>query len=900
MGRIDKAQWSRLSPLFDALLDADEAGRAELVRQVRHDAPALADDLVALLSRHQALLNGSFLDDAGGGAAWLTPQPVAGQTVGSYTLERPLGRGGMGSVWLARRSDGRYQGEVAIKFMDLTLLGRGGLERFEREGSLLARLAHPSIVRLMDAGVTTGGQPYLALEYVEGEPIDDYCDARSLAVPSRLRLFLDVLAAVGHAHANLVLHRDLKPSNILVTAAGEVKLLDFGIARLIEDAAPATVAATQVGRAFTPEFAAPEQLRGEDVTTATDVYALGVLLYLLLAGRHPYVRPGQTPFDRQQAALTADPPPLSEAAARAGADVATRRATTPSRLVRQLRGDLDNIVAKALEKPPADRYATVPAYADDVRRHLEDQPVVARAATWRYRARKFLRRHRPMVAAAAVVLVVLLGGIVGTLWQAREAARQRDRALVQLQRAEASLGFVDIMLFNTWGADERISLGEFLSRSEQLALRAYEKLPEQQAVVLHSLASYYSSLGDYTRAEPLIDRALAVLPAAADVSQRALIDCNRALIRGLTGDADGGERALAAWVAEAAVEPGVATQCAMYRSHLARSRGDAAAALQHALAARALLAAAERPSPILAASLTSDVAYALMLSNRLEEADAEFAAAMDAYRAVGGASSPGTIAILNNWALLSRNVGDLKRALAVVDEAIAIASRGVERNAVPPYLAVNRASALQALGRVAEAGPAVDRALEIATAVDSDVARFHALVVQAGVLADRGDFAAAERAITAADQLTRRLQAGTYDAPGLALRRAEISVLRGQPAAAREVLDPLLESFRQGQVRSQHVATARRLRADALAQQGDVAAALRDADAAIAMAEALQGGRPHSLRTGQGLLLRARLRRDAGEASAARADAERAAVHLTAMLDDGHPDRQVAARLAAR
>ena len=340
---------------------------------------------------------------------------------------------------------------------------------------------------------------------------------------ARLRLFLDVLGAVSYAHTNLILHRDLKPSNILVTGAGEVKLLDFGIAKLIADdqrASAALPAATQVGRAFTPEFAAPEQVRSEGVTTATDVYSLGVLLYALLAGRHPYARAGQTPFERQQAALDVNPTRLSEAAAGAETAVAERRGTTPARLARQLRGDIDNIVAKALKKAPAERYPTVTAFGDDLRRHLADQPVLARGDSLRYRTRKFLRRNRPMVGAAPVGGAGTRGGIVATAWQAREAARQRDRALVQLQRAEASLGFVDIMIFNTWGADERISLDEFLSRSEQLAMRSYEKLPEQQAVVLHSLGSYYSSLGDYTRAEALLDRAVAALPAGVDVSQR--------------------------------------------------------------------------------------------------------------------------------------------------------------------------------------------------------------------------------------------------------------------------------------------------------------------------------------------------------------------------------------------
>jgi serine/threonine protein kinase/tetratricopeptide (TPR) repeat protein len=901
MAEIDKASWNRLSPLFDALLDADEAGRVELLAQVGRNDGQLAADLSALMGRHVALLGGSILDGTATEPDGATS--LAGHVVGNYTLERPLGHGGMGSVWLAQRSDGRYQGVVAIKFMDLALLARGGLQRFEREGSLLAKLTHPNIVRLIDAGVTASGQPYLALEYVDGEAIDAYCDARSLSVAARIRLFLDVLSAVGYAHTNLILHRDLKPSNILVTKAGEAKLLDFGIAKLIEDgqhAPHATPATAELGRIFTPEFAAPEQVRAEAVTTATDVYSLGVLLYALLSGGHPYARSGQTPFERQQATLAIDPPRMSEAAARAEPGVAERRGTTPARLARQLRGDVDNIVAKALKKAPAERYPTVAAFGDDLRRHLTDQPVVARPDTLGYRARKFLRRNRPLVGAAAMVALVLVGGIVTTAWQAREAARQRDRALVQLQRAEASLGFVDIMLFNTWGADERISLDEFLSRSEQLAMRSYEKLPEQQAVVLHSLGSYYSSLGDYTRAEALIDRAVAALPPGVDVSQRALIECNRALIRGLTKDAAGAEQVLAGWVSDRRLEPGVATQCEMYRSHVARTRGDAPAALQHALAAQEFLAKTERPQPILAASLKSDIAYALMLSNRLDEADTEYAAAMTAYRDVGGASSPGTIAILNNWALLSRNVGDVKRALEVVDEAIAIASRGDAGAAIPPYLAVNRASALLSLGRLDEALVAVDRALAIAAAVKSDVAQFHALAVKAGVMSERRDFVKAEAIVDEAERLTRQLQAGTYDAPGLKLRQAEIAVMQREPSRALDVLNPLVQTFRDGNVSNQNVATALRLRADALSQLGDHAAALRDADEALAVAQRLQGSRPHSLRTGQGLLLRAWIRRESGDVGASRADAERAATHLDAMLHDGQPDRQLARSLAAQ
>ena len=244
-------------------------------------------------------------------------------------------------MWLAQRSDGRYAGRAAVKLLNLSLLGPAGTERFKREGSALARLTHPNIARLIDAGVTSEGQPYLVLEYVEGQPIDRWCEASALDVRARVRLFLQVLDAVAHAHSKLILHRDLKPPNILVTADGQVKLLDFGIAKLMDEEqlrAPAAALTQFPGRAFTPEYAAPEQVEGAEVTTATDVYALGVLLYSLLTSRHPTADPSQTPVDQLRAVVDSDP-------------------VRPSATVRELRGDLDNIIAKALKKLPAERYA---------------------------------------------------------------------------------------------------------------------------------------------------------------------------------------------------------------------------------------------------------------------------------------------------------------------------------------------------------------------------------------------------------------------------------------------------------------------------------------------------------------------------------------------------------------
>ncbi len=542
MAEIGATQWIELSPLLDELLEAQGDVRAQRLAQIRRENAALAMQLETLLGERTAIERDAFLE--GRAFSAFTEPSLAGHTIGAYTLERPLGEGGMGAVWLGHRSDGRYEGKVAVKFLNLALLARGGAERFAREGNMLARLTHPNIARLLDAGVATsatvGGQPYLVLEYIEGVPIDRYCDGNVLSIDRRLRLFLDVLAAVAHAHTNLILHRDLKPSNILVTAQGEVKLLDFGIGKLLAEqstAASATELTQLAGHAFTPDYAAPEQVQRGDVTTATDVYALGVLLYQLLAGRHPTALPTQTPVDRVRAIIEKEPAPVSDASMKADDDAVQARATTAHHLARTLRGDLDNIVAKALKKQVTERYPTVASLADDLRHYLNHEPITARADSIAYRTGKFVRRHRAGVAAGAVVCVALMAGLAGTLWQAREAAYQRDRALAQLQRAESTAGFVGQMIFNAWGVDERLSVRDFLARSEALALGQLSGQDERQAVVLQSLGSYYASLGDNREAERLHRRAKSVLPATADLSVRAPIECSLALQTALLGDA---------------------------------------------------------------------------------------------------------------------------------------------------------------------------------------------------------------------------------------------------------------------------------------------------------------------------------------------------------------------------
>jgi serine/threonine protein kinase len=422
MSSAEQERWRRLSRLLDDVLARDGQARASRIAELRAEDATLAADLEALL-----LVTTSGVAHAAvrGPSAPGSDASLAGQVFGAYTVERELGQGGMGSVWLARRSDGRFEGQVAIKFLNAGLATPDARERFAREGSILARLAHPNIARLLDAGVGDAAQPYLVLEYVDGVTIKRYCEDKSLDLAGRVRLFLDVLAAVAHAHNRLILHRDLKPSNILVTAAGEIKLLDFGIAKLLDDSAVPTPATelTQIGgRAFTLQYAAPEQLQGGDVTTATDVYALGVLLYILLGGVHPTTGGAIAPLDQMRAVIEVEPKRLSDAVLRNGA---VGSAAAKLRFARALRGDLDNIVVKALKKSPAERYANAALLADDLRRYLDDEPVAARPDSVRYRLAKFVRRHRLGVAAGGVVATALVVGVGVALWEANEARRQR-------------------------------------------------------------------------------------------------------------------------------------------------------------------------------------------------------------------------------------------------------------------------------------------------------------------------------------------------------------------------------------------------------------------------------------------------------------------------------------------
>ena len=404
---IDRGRWDELNQLLDAVLDQPPSQRDQWIETLPPQYAALKPRLRDLLLHAEHSGDSDFLntlpkvaldarevDEALGGG----DRP--GDTVGPYRLIRELGSGGMGAVWLAERGDGLINRPVALKLPHGAWRRAGLAERMARERDILASLAHPNIARLYDAGLTAEGQPFLAIEYVEGRPIDEYCRDQQFDLRSLLQLFVQVANAVAYAHAKLVVHRDLKPANILVTADGQVRLLDFGIAKLLEEGQAKETRLTELsGRALTPDYASPEQILGEPLTIASDVYSLGVILYELLCGKRPYKLDRDSRGALEDAIVQADPAQPS--------DVSER----PWR--RSLRGDLDTIVLKALKKKPEERYATVHALVDDIERHLTARPVLAQPDSRWYRVRKFVARNTLAVGAAAAILAAILVGASG-------------------------------------------------------------------------------------------------------------------------------------------------------------------------------------------------------------------------------------------------------------------------------------------------------------------------------------------------------------------------------------------------------------------------------------------------------------------------------------------------------
>ena len=512
---VSPATWHTLSKLLDEALDLEPGERATWIEALETTQPELVPVLRKLLEAHASSETSDLLQqlpalDTRAVSAEAVAGLGAGSRVGPYRLKNELGSGGMADVWLAERADGAFERDVALKIPRFSRLRRDLPERFARERDILARLEHPHIARFYDAGVTDDSLPYLAIEYVNGQPITQWCDERTLDVAARLDLFAQVLDAVQFAHASLVIHRDLKPSNILVTADGQVRLLDFGIAKLLSDADTAReTRLTQVaGRVLTPDYASPEQIKGENLTTATDTYSLGVVLYELITGQLPYRLKLQSAAQLEEAIVAVDPARPSSAIS---AEAAEARATNERRLSRAVRGDLDTIVLKALAKEPARRYATIAELADDLRRYLAGRTVHARPASWSYRTRKFISRNRVAVTAAVAVAVALIAATAVSLSQAQRARAQADLARQNAVHAEEVKNFI-LSIFadadTARGGSRSTTAVDLLRQARERLEAAPVTDPSIRAELLNSVGYSLIGLGEYVEAIPVLEQAV--------------------------------------------------------------------------------------------------------------------------------------------------------------------------------------------------------------------------------------------------------------------------------------------------------------------------------------------------------------------------------------------------------
>jgi serine/threonine protein kinase len=535
-GKTIDPRWERLQELFAQAVDLPEAERTALIVRETQDDLALREELFDLLACDTGKSTGPLTNALGAALDATTRdrrRALLGKVVGNYKLVSVLGHGGTGTVYLGERSDRQYSAQVAVKIVDsATVQGDLGM-RFRAERQILASLNHPNIARLLDAGETSEGQPYLVMEYVHGEPVDRYCDRMQLDVRARLELFLKICAAVQYAHQNLIVHRDLKPANILVTGDGAPKLLDFGIAKLLDvgDAASLLALTRMNDRLLTPEYASPEQILGRAVTTASDVYALGVVLYELLTGLRPYVVPASaSQLELERSICVADPyrpsatiqraiekgPVEGESSVNA---VALARGLAPERLQRRLTGDIDAIVMRSMRKEPEHRYPSIEQLTADVRRYLNQEPVLARQGNWLYYSQRFMRRHTFGVAAGATFVTVIIAFAIAMTIQTQRIAQERDRATQESERAEKVSNF----MLNVFAASDPFeNLGQQKTATDLLdqAARSIQgdlnEQPEVRARLLEAIGRAYRRQSKPGRAVAYLEDSLALrekLPA---------------------------------------------------------------------------------------------------------------------------------------------------------------------------------------------------------------------------------------------------------------------------------------------------------------------------------------------------------------------------------------------------
>jgi serine/threonine-protein kinase len=898
-------RWAAAQQLFEAALDRPAAERAAYVDASAPDAE-LAALVHGLLTADAAEQSGRPLTDVVKDAvADVTAAPRAPlERLGPYRLVSVLGEGGMGAVYLAERDDDEFLQQVAIKVVR-GMLDPERVRQFRTERQILAWLEHPNIARLLDGGTAADGTPYLVMEHVEGVPIDRYADDAGLDVPARLRLFLTVCDAVSHAHRSLIVHRDIKPGNILVTAGGHVKLLDFGIARLALDTAAPEAAGVSQPRMMTPYYASPEVVRGAQVTTAADVYALGVLLHELLTGTRPLRFRTMTSEEVERVVCHVEPDAPSASAVAADdaalppAERAARRGTTPAGLRRALAGDLDAIVAAALQKDVTARYASVEALAGDVRAHLERRPITVRTG-WRYLGRRFVSRHRWGVGAAAVAVLAITTAAVVVSVQASRLAAERDRAARERDTAQQVLRFLT-ELFEVSNPDatptgSTVTARELLDRGAARIDAELAGQPLVQARLMATIADVYGSLGAYAQSAGLLERSLQIR-------------------RGTLG-ADAPDT--------------VAAMDALGEAYREMARFDDAERMHRAaLDARRRAAA---PATLIATSLNN---LGLTLDERGDPADAEplLREALALWRTSDGEQSEHVAIALHNLAAALRHQGRLADAVPLLEQSIAIRRRRVGEGhpALVPALG-QLGQTLNQLGDLARAEPLLREALAIRQRVygpdhpDTSTARNNL----ASLVHDLGDLAGAEALYRTAlassearggrahpdyavqlnnlgsllEDRGRLQEAADLYRQSLEIRRRAYGPEHARVAVAEHNLGRVLLAMGRTAEAAAHIRTARRLReqllppthyerglsqwlsAELAAAEARPAEAAREFPAAVAALRASRG--PDDLLVADVLVAHSAFLRRAGRAADAAPLAREALAIRRKRLQDGH------------
>jgi serine/threonine protein kinase len=885
----DAAEWSRITQYLDHALDLEATGREHYLAELERLQAVTGARVRELLNECEALNDSGFLEKSPITAFPRTP--LTGQQAGAYTIEHLLGCGGMGEVWLASRHDGRFEGRCAIKVLDDSLARASFAERFLREGRLLARLVHPHIARLIDAGTLPDGRPYLALEFVDGERIDRYCQNHGLAIEARVRLFLDVIAAVAHAHAQLIIHRDLKPSNVLVTREGAIKLLDFGIAKLLSDEpaedAPGATRTEEI--AFTPEYAAPEQLAGGTPSTATDVYQLGLLLYVLLTERHP-LPANINRADRIEALFGNDLPRASDLA---------------SDSVRpKLRGDLDAILAMALRGHRDARYLTAAALGEDLRRYLNREPVSARRGGALYHTRKFIRRHKAAVAGTALALASLCGMLVFAVGQAREAARQRDQARIEAKRADAQSRFLSLSMTEIGDAGKAVTPEQMLESAERMLESHYSNDPAFMVDMLIELSNHYTDLGNRQREYDALAKAEGIARRQHDSLALARVQCSRV-------DTD--------------ITVGHAAEAA---SHLAEGKAALARATNRTLGdevdcmhAEGSLDALQNRFP----DAISIIERAVMLLERHEpDHDSRYTSLLShltgLYGNVGdtrksfesvhkhrlalehnyGTDTQGLVGAMHNEACALRDFGEMQAAFVAETQTIRRASAGGATSGNQQVLSLVYGAMLNRLDRPQAALPWMERAISLAERAGDSFIGASAYVGRAVALHALHRDSEADAALDAADRaVAADPQALHYVAVLSAITRAQLLANRGELSDAWTRLEPALAEIRDrraglARLYNNALLTASRIEA----AQGKLDQAASDARDTLQFAQSRARDVTQSADVGEATLVLAQITRQLNDRSGARALASRAAIALTNALGAGHSLTRAALTLA--